>query len=66
MNEPYFKPATAAGLAGDSPVSATQRDARTLPVISARTGAALRQRRRRLSVPRFNLEDTGFRLFRVH
>lgn len=64
MNELNLKPA--AGYNGARKTAVTTRDARAQALISARSSAALRQRRRRLHAARVTLEDTGFRLFRVY
>lgn len=59
MSELNFKPATGGGLAGDKSVAVPALNA------GARAAAQARLQRRRLSSTRFQLEDTGFRLFRV-
>jgi len=64
MNELNFKPAAA--YTGARTMAAPTRPARAQTLMSARSSAALRQRRRRLHAARLTLEDTGFRLFRVY
>ncbi len=65
MIELNFKPASAAGFAGDKSAGITTLDAPPPATTSARADASAR-RRRRLNATRFTLEDTGFRLFRVY
>jgi len=65
MSELNFKPAAGGGLAGDRSVAVPTLDAGALAGGGSRAAVQSRQQRRRLSSTRFQLEDGGFRLFRV-
>ena len=65
MSELNFKPATGGGLAGDKSVAVPALNAGALAGGGSRAAMQARLQRRRLSSTRFQLEDGGFRLFRV-
>lgn len=66
MSELNFKPALAASLAGDKTVAVPALDAGASIASTSRFSGLGRMQRRRLNATRLQLEDSGFRLFRVY
>lgn len=63
MSNLNFKPATGSGLAGDKSVAVPALNADALVGSSVRSKS--QASRRRLNATRLQLDDSGFRLFRV-
>ena len=66
MNALNFKPAVGASLAGDKTVAVPALDAGASIASTSRSNGLGRMQRRRLNATRLQLEDNGFRLFRVY
>jgi hypothetical protein len=66
MSELNFKPDATRGYTGDKAVPVPALDAGVTHASNPRQGALGRMQRRRLNATRLQLEDTGFRLFRIY
>lgn len=66
MSELNFKPDAAKGYSGDRAVPVPALDAGVTIAGNPRPSAPGRTQRRRLNATRLQLDDTGFRLFRVY
>ena len=66
MSELNFKPEFSTSYSGDKAVPVPALDAGETTASNPRPGTLGRMQRRRLNATRLQLEDTGFRLFRIY
>lgn len=66
MSELTFKPESAANRVGEKPLAVPEFLSGTPSSIGLRLGPGARSLRRRFNATRLQVEDDGFRLFRVY